>query len=64
MRAALAGPVVREYRELHSHSAHELRCALAQHGGNQSRAAQALGMTPRQFGYRWKRLTAGTDPLL
>ena len=64
VRAALAGPVVREYRELHSHSAHELRCALAQHGGNQSRAAQALGMTPRQFGYRWKRLTAGTDPLL
>ena len=63
VRAALAGPVVREYRELHSHSAHELRCALAQHGGNQSRAAQALGMTPRQFGYRWKRLTAGTDPL-
>ena len=63
VRAALTGPAVREYRELHSHSAPQLRSALAQHGGNQSRAAQALGMTPRQFGYRWKRLTAGTDPL-
>ena len=53
---AAANPLVREYRELHSHSALELRQALERHGGNQSRAAQSLGMTPRQFGYRWRRL--------
>lgn len=51
-------PLVREYRELRSHTAQELRQALAQHGGNQSRAAQSLGLTPRQFGYRWRRLVA------
>ena len=54
---ATANPVVREYRELHSHSAQELALALALHGGNQSRAAQSLGMTPRQFGYRWRRIS-------
>jgi Nif-specific regulatory protein len=47
---------VREYRELHSHSAQELQQALARHGGNQSRAAQSLGLTPRQFGYRLRKL--------
>ncbi len=57
--AGLVPPLVREYRELRSHSELELRQALAQHGGNQSRAAQALGLTPRQFGYRWRRLVAG-----
>jgi len=56
--AATTNPVVREYRELHSHSAQELALALALHGGNQSRAAQSLGMTPRQFGYRWRRLSS------
>ena len=49
-------PLVREYRALHSHSAADLRQALARHGGNQSRAAQSLGLTPRQFSYRWRRL--------
>ncbi len=53
-----AAPLVREYRALHSHSAHELQQALARHGGNQSRAAQSLGLTPRQFGYRLRKLTA------
>ena len=57
---AVALPLVREYRELHSHSSQELRQALAQHGGNQSRAAQSLGMTPRQFGYRWRRISDTT----
>jgi Nif-specific regulatory protein len=56
--AAATPPLVREYRELRSHSAQELRQALAQHGGNQSRAAQSLGLTPRQFGYRWRRMPA------
>ena len=60
--AATAIPLVREYRELHSHSAQELALALALHGGNQSRAAQSLGMTPRQFGYRWRRLSGTGSP--
>jgi Nif-specific regulatory protein len=60
--AAHANPVVREYRELRSHSAQELALALAMHGGNQSRAAQSLGMTPRQFGYRWRRLSGTGSP--
>ncbi len=58
---AAAHPLVREYRAAHSHSAHELRSALLQHGGNQSRAAQSLGMTPRQFGYRWRKCS-DTEP--
>ena len=53
-----AAPLVRDYRELHSHSALELHEALARHGGNQSRAAQSLGLTPRQFGYRLRKLAA------
>ena len=51
-----AAPLVREYRELHSHTAEQLVQALARHGGNQSRAAQSLGLTPRQFGYRLRKL--------
>lgn len=51
-----APPLVRDYRELRSHSAAELLDMLARHGGNQSRAAQALGLTPRQFGYRLRKL--------
>ena len=53
---ASAAPLVREYRHLHSHSAEQLREALHRHGGNQSRAAQSLGLTLRQFSYRWRRL--------
>ena len=53
---ASATPLVREYRHLHSHSAEQLREALRRHGGNQSRAAQSLGLTLRQFSYRWHRL--------
>ncbi|KNZ33082.1 MAG: Fis family transcriptional regulator [Methylibium sp. NZG] len=59
--SAMPPPLVREYRELRSHTPQELRLALAQHGGNQSRAAQALGLTPRQFGYRWRRLAEVPD---
>jgi Nif-specific regulatory protein len=33
----------------------ELHQALAAHGGNQSRAAQALGLTVRQFAYRLRK---------
>ena len=51
-----AVPLVREYREHHSHSTQELRQALSRHGGNRSRAAQSLGLTVRQFSYRMKKL--------
>jgi len=47
---------VRDYRRADSHPAPLLQEALARHGGNQSRAAQSLGMTVRQFGYRWQKL--------
>jgi len=55
-RSDPAPGVVREYRELRSHSAEELRAALARHGGNRSRAAQTLGLTVRQFTYRLTKL--------
>jgi Nif-specific regulatory protein len=47
---------VREYWPANSHPAQALQAALARHHGNQSRAAQSLGMTPRQFGYRLRKL--------
>ena len=49
-------PLVREYRELRSHSPLELQQALARHGGNRSRAAQSLGLTARQFSYRLDKI--------
>ncbi|WP_207793553.1 sigma-54 interaction domain-containing protein [Pseudomonas lopnurensis] len=54
--AASASMAVRPYAPAGSHSAEELRQALARCGGNKSRAAQSLGLTPRQFGYRWEKL--------
>ena len=49
-------PLVRDYQSAQSHSAQALREALARHQGNQSRAAQSLGLTLRQFAYRMKKL--------
>ncbi|WP_311220711.1 MULTISPECIES: sigma 54-interacting transcriptional regulator [unclassified Acidovorax] len=49
-------PLVREYLSRSSHDESELRQAMHLHGGNQTRAALSLGLTPRQFAYRWKRL--------
>ena len=49
---------VRQYLDVRSHAPHELLEALDRHGGNQSRAAQSLGLTVRQFGYRLKRIAA------
>ncbi|WP_439520767.1 sigma-54 interaction domain-containing protein [Hydrogenophaga sp.] len=46
---------VRDYQSVRSHSAQSLRDALAQHQGNQSRAAQSLGLTLRQFSYRLRK---------
>ncbi len=48
-------PLVRDYAPAHSHSAHTLQTALAEHHGNQSRAAQSLGLTLRQFSYRLRK---------
>ncbi len=49
--------VVRDYQPVQSHSAAQLQQALRAHGGNQSRAAQAMGLTARQFGYRLQKLS-------
>jgi Nif-specific regulatory protein len=48
--------LTREYLPAQSHSAAQLQQALHAHGGNQSRAAQALGLTARQLGYRLRKL--------
>ena len=47
---------LRPYGPVNSHSADVLLRALHQCGGNKSRAAQMLGLTARQFNYRWKAL--------
>jgi Nif-specific regulatory protein len=52
---ATAAPLVRDYAPAHSHTADTLQAALAQAQGNQSRAAQSLGLTLRQFGYRLRK---------
>jgi Nif-specific regulatory protein len=52
---AHTAPLVRDYLPANSHTREELQQTLAQHGGNQSRAAQALGMTVRQFAYRLRK---------
>jgi len=44
--------LVRGYAPASSHSAQDLQAALLAHAGNQSRAAQSLGLTLRQFSYR------------
>lgn len=47
--------VVRDYQSAQSHSAQALQDALARHQGNQTRAAQSLGLTLRQFSYRLRK---------
>jgi len=49
-------PGYRPYLRVASHGAEELRHALQKAGGNKSRAAQLLGLTERQFAYRWRKL--------
>jgi Nif-specific regulatory protein len=49
-------PMVRDYLPAQSHSAAQLTQALDLHGGNQSRAAQSLGLTVRQFSYRLHKM--------
>ena len=56
-------PFVRGYLGADSHSAAQLQQALAAHGGNQSRAAQAVGLTVRQFSYRLRKINpSGSTP--
>ena len=50
-----AAPLVRDYQPAHSHTPDQLAQVLAHHQGNQSRAAQSLGLTLRQFAYRLKK---------
>ncbi|QIM53886.1 sigma 54-interacting transcriptional regulator [Hydrogenophaga crocea] len=52
---ASEAPLVREYQSAQSHSVQALRDALARHHGNQTRAAQSLGLTLRQFSYRLRK---------
>ena len=52
--------VVREYRPVQADEGASLLDALARAGGNKSRAAQALGMTARQFAYRLEKLRLAT----
>ena len=59
---AAAAPLVRPYQSADSHDAQTLQAALAQHGGNQSRAAQSLGLTLRQFSYRLRKAGARQAP--
>ena len=54
-RAATPAPLVRDYAPAQSHSVLVLQTALAEHHGNQSRAAQSLGLTLRQFSYRLRK---------
>jgi Nif-specific regulatory protein len=54
-----AAPLVRDYQPAHSHTLEDLQATLLQHRGNQSRAAQALGLTVRQFSYRLRKGTQG-----
>ncbi|MBL8388276.1 MAG: sigma 54-interacting transcriptional regulator [Hydrogenophaga sp.] len=53
--ADIAAPLVRAYQSAESHDAPTLQAALTRHGGNQSRAAQSLGLTLRQFSYRLRK---------
>ncbi len=50
-----AAGLVRAYALATSHSAQVLRQALLANAGNQSRAAQSLNLTLRQFGYRLRK---------
>ena len=48
--------IVRPYRRVHASEADELRDAIERSGGNKTRAAMDLGLTPRQLRYRLKKL--------
>jgi Nif-specific regulatory protein len=51
-----SGALIRDYQPAQSHTAAQLQQALQACGGNQSRAAQLLGLTARQLGYRLQKM--------
>jgi Nif-specific regulatory protein len=51
----LPAGLVRDYQSARSHRTQTLQDALLRHHGNQSQAAQSLGLTLRQFGYRLRK---------
>ncbi|MBT9467170.1 sigma 54-interacting transcriptional regulator [Hydrogenophaga sp.] len=51
----LPAGTVREYLSARSHSPQTLKDALLRHQGNQTQAAQSLGLTLRQFSYRLRK---------
>ena len=51
----LPAPLVRDYQNARTHTAAQLQEALQRHHGNQSRAAQSLDLTLRQFAYRLRK---------
>jgi Nif-specific regulatory protein len=51
----VAAPVVHERKSLHDIEKDEVEAALRRHGWVQVRAAQELGLTQRQIGYRIKK---------
>jgi Nif-specific regulatory protein len=51
-------PLVREYRPVIDSDRARIEAAIAQAGGNKSRAAQILGMTLRQLNYRLQKAGA------
>ena len=50
-----AMPLTRPYLSADAHPVEQLQQALAAHHGNQTRAAQSLGLTLRQFNYRLRK---------
>lgn len=59
LRRARGPALVRAYLPARLHSAEELERVLALHDGKHARAAQALGLTVRQFGYRLRKARGG-----
>lgn len=51
----LPPPLVRDYQSARNHTVTQLQEALQRHHGNQSRAAQSLDLTLRQFAYRLRK---------
>ena len=56
LRGSSSAPTVRAYQRVESADRQRLEQALLHAGGNKSRAAQMLGLTLRQFNYRYKVL--------
>ena len=48
--------MTRPYLRVASHGAETLQQAFTKAGGNMARAARDLGLSERQFAYRWRKL--------